>query len=248
MKAAALLAAFCFSGLAQTAPIAFEVATIKPSEPGVVASPTRNSGMRITGDRVEIRDFDLRFSLGQAYRVRPIYVFGENWITTAKFDISAKIPEGATAAQVPEMLQALFTERFGVRMHRETRQMPVFVLKVAKGGFKLKELPPDTPNSSRNSSGSMVMVGTLEAIGAAGSFAGSRNPLVDQTGLTGKYEIALDPALIFAGLANRDPLDDSDALARMQEAVAPLGLTIERGRVPEEVVVIDHIEHTPTGN
>lgn len=148
------------------------------------------------------------------------------------------------------MLRALFTERFGVRMHTETRQMPVFVLRVAKGGFKLKELPPDTPNSSRNLPGSIVMVGTLEAIGAAGGFAGLRNPLIDQTGLTSKYEIPLNSNLIFAGIAKggNDSLDDSDALARMQEAVEPFGLTIERARIPSEVVVIDHIEHTTSGN
>jgi uncharacterized protein (TIGR03435 family) len=92
----------------------------------------------------------------------------------------------------------------------------------------------------------MVTVGTLESIGAAGSFAGLRNPLVDQTGLTGKYEISLNPTLIFGG--TRDPIDDSDALARMQEAVEPLGLSIERARIPTEVVVIDHIEHEPSGN
>ncbi len=242
MKAAALLAAFCHLAHAQTAPIAFEVATIKPSEPGVVASPTRQSGLRINGDRVDIRDFDIRYALGQAYRVRPIYVFGEDWITKAKFDISAKMPEGATPAQVPEMLRALLVERFGVRMHTETRQMPVFVLRVAKGGHKLRELPPDAPRGSR-----------VESIGASASFAGLRDPLIDQTGLTGKYEIALNPELIFAGIGGRggvtrDPLDDSDALARMQEAVVPLGLTIERARIPSEVVVIDYIEHTPTGN
>ena len=231
---------------------AFEVATVKPTPnyppytaADITAGRRRAIGLRIEGDRVEIHEISLRYTLGQAYRVRPIYVLGENWLDT-QFDIAAKMPAGASARHVPEMLQTLLTERFGVRAHRETRPMPVYVLTVAKSGLKLKELPPDTPNATRNAPGSMITVGALESIGAAASFAGLRQPLIDQTGLTGKYEIPLDPALIFGG--TRDDVDDSDAFFRMQEAVRPLGLNINRARVPTKVVVIDHIEHSPAEN
>jgi uncharacterized protein (TIGR03435 family) len=233
-------------------PVGFEVASIKPTPnypPYTVADITagvrRPVGLLIEGDRVEIHEMTLRFTLGQAYSVAAIYVFGEDWLDT-KFDIAAKLPVGASAKQVPEMLQALLTERFSVRLHKEVRSMPIYVLTVAKNGLKLKELPPDTPNSTKNAPGSMISVGPLAAIGAAGSFAGLRRPLIDQTGLTGKYEIPLNPALIFGG--TRDNLDDSDALARMQEAVQPLGLNISRAAQPTQVVVIDHIEHTPASN
>jgi uncharacterized protein (TIGR03435 family) len=242
MRALIVVTVACLACSAQDAPaaVAFEVATIKPSD------PAGRPNMQTTGDRVDFRGLALRIPLGQAYGVRPIYVLGEDWLDT-KFDIAAKIPAGATAQQVPEMLRALLTERFGVKMHTETRQMPVYVLTVAKGGFKLKELPPETPNAVRNAPGSMVNVGTLDSIGAAASFAGLRGPLINQTGLTGKYEVPLNPALIFAGGA-RNTIDDSDALARMREAVEPYGLNIDRARIPTTVVVIDHIEHTPTGN
>jgi uncharacterized protein (TIGR03435 family) len=226
----------------------FEVATIKPAaETPVGQRPVL--GLQVTGDRVEIRGLGLRFSIGQAYGVAAIYVFGEDWLDT-KFDIAAKMPVGATAKEMPAMLQELLAERFGLRVHREKRQMPVFAMTVAKGGLKLKELPPDTPNGSKNTPQVMTTIGPLSAIGAAASFAGLRQPLLDQTGLTGKYEIPLDSALIFDGIRRGvvNDLDDSDALARMQQAVEPLGLKIERARVERDVVVVDHVEHAPTGN
>ena len=101
-----------------------------------------------------------------------IYVFGEDWLDT-KFDIAAKIPAGASTRQVPEMLKTLLGERFGVRVHKEIRSMPIYALTVAKSGLKLKELPPDTPDAARNAPGSMITVGPLASIGAAGEFRGS---------------------------------------------------------------------------
>ena len=239
MKCALLLALSCLASWAQSNPLTFEVATIKPSDPSVRAA------IQTQGDRVEFRGVAIRVPLGQAFHVRPIYVFGEDWLDT-KFDIAAKLPAGATAQQIPEMLRALLTERFGIRMHTETRQMPVYALTIAKGGFKLKELPADSPAAIRNSNGAMVMVGTLDSIGPAAS--GNRiGPIINQTGLTGKYELSFESSLLFPKAAP-DPLDDSDGLARMRQAVEPFGLNIDRARIPTEVVVIDHIEHIPTDN
>lgn len=234
--------------------MAFEVASIKPTPdyPPHTADDIRSGrrrpiGLQVEGDRVDIREVSLRYSLGQAYRVRPIYIIGEAWLDTAKFDISAKIPAGASAQEVPEMLQSLLAERFVVRTHREIRQLSAYVLTVAKDRFKLKELPPDTPIGVRNAPGLTISIGPLaDAIGAAGSFAGLRQPLINQTGLLGKYEVPIDPALVFGGV--RDALDDADALDRMRQAVEPLGLKIDRMTLPTEVAVIDHIEHTPSGN
>ena len=58
---------------------------------------------------------------------------------TERFDILAKMPEGATKEQVPEMLQSLLAERFGLTFHKEMREQPVYAPVVAKGGPKLKE-------------------------------------------------------------------------------------------------------------
>ena len=62
-----------------------------------------------------------------------------------RFDVLAKMPEGATKEQVPEMLQALLAERFKLAIHHDTKELSVYALVVGKGGPKLKESPPDPP-------------------------------------------------------------------------------------------------------
>jgi uncharacterized protein (TIGR03435 family) len=62
-----------------------------------------------------------------------------------RWDIQAKLPEGTNKDQVPEMLQALLAERFKLKVHKESREQPVYGLVVAKGGSKLKEAKPDEP-------------------------------------------------------------------------------------------------------
>ena len=62
-----------------------------------------------------------------------------------RFDIQAKLPEGATKEQVPEMLQALLAERFKLAIHRDSKEHPIFALVVGKNGIKMKESEPDAP-------------------------------------------------------------------------------------------------------
>lgn len=226
--------------------LAFEVATIKPVP---ADAPSARPSFGVTGDRYEIKGLNVRFLIGQAYGVAAIYVFGEDWLDT-KFDLAAKLPEGASEKQIPEMLQTLLAERFGIRIHHETRQMPIYALTVAKGGLKMKELPPDTPDSSKSAPGQMIQVGTLDFIGPASSGAGLAYPLRNMTGLKGKYEMTLDARLLFTTRANFDArtIDDSEGLARVRQAVEPLGLEINPAKQPVEAIVVDHIEHTPKDN
>jgi uncharacterized protein (TIGR03435 family) len=236
----------------------FEVASIKPTPnyppytaDDILAGRRRPMGMSISGARVDIREMTLQYTLGQAFGLRPIYVLGDDWLANTKFDVAATIPEGRTKKDVPDMLQALLAERFGLRVHREMREMPVYALVQAKGGVKLKEVSADTPDAVKNSSDSMVIVGALTALGAPGSFAGLRLPVVNATGLEGRYEMPLDPRIIFGGMGSRNPNSleaDIDGFDRMSQALDPLGLKLERRKVPTEVVIVDHMERTPTEN
>ncbi len=244
-------------GQAQT--LAFEVASIRQvNNASPAPGDARNlPHMRIQGDRVDIGNMPMRVILGAAYKVAGIYVFGEGWLESARWDIQAKMPAGATSEQEPALLRALLAERFALRAHRETRDMPVYALVEAKGGIKLEELPPDTPDSSRTDRalGTMEMVGTLDAVGAAGAFAGLNAPVENHTGLKGKYKFSLDPRLLFARALEAKPgesalpgPDDSDALDRMSAILAPMGLKIERRKAPKEVVVVDRMNQTPAEN
>jgi uncharacterized protein (TIGR03435 family) len=259
----ALIEAFPASAVAQQTPLTFEVASVREAPKSAPLTPEdiragRNNlpRTRIEGDRFDITNTPMRLILATACGVAGIYIFGENWLESVRWDIQAKMPAGAAKEQAPGMLRALLEERFALRAHREMRDMPIYALMEAKGGIKLQELPADTPLSSeRDASGNMVMVGTLDAIGAAGAFAGLNAPVENHTGLNGKYKLSMDPRLVYARALQAKPgdsvapgPDDSDALDRMSQILAPMGLKLERRKIPKEVVVIDHMNRTPTEN
>jgi uncharacterized protein (TIGR03435 family) len=84
-----------------------------------------------------------------AYNLKDYQVQGPDWIDSLGFDINAKVPANATKEQLPLMVQAMLAERFHLTFHRETKEMPVFALVVAKGGPKLTEVKlPETPHAT----------------------------------------------------------------------------------------------------
>jgi len=134
------------AAFAQNAP-EFEVASIKKADPldtNAVMSGQMHMGMTIDAARVDIRSLSLTELLRIAYKVKTFQVSGPEWLNTERFDITAKMPAGASRDQAPAMLQALLADRFKITLHRSTTEQPVYALVVAKGGAKLKESPPDT--------------------------------------------------------------------------------------------------------
>ena len=94
---------------------AFEVASIKPVDmpgPAQAASGKIHVGMKIDAARVDIGLFSLTDLICKAYDVKKFQVSGPDWLGTQRFDVIAKMPEGATKDQVPQMLQNLLAERF----------------------------------------------------------------------------------------------------------------------------------------
>ncbi|MBZ5619963.1 MAG: TIGR03435 family protein [Acidobacteriia bacterium] len=149
-----VLAAPAAFGQTPAAPLAFEVASIKPSPP---LDPTRiasgqpiHAGMKIDAARVDIGNFSVTALILKAYDVKLYQISGPDWVTSMgaqmnaqRFDILAKMPEGTTKEQVPEMLRTLLAERFKLAVHRDTKEHAVYALVVGKGGPKLKESEPD---------------------------------------------------------------------------------------------------------
>ena len=159
LRMAAGALAVAAAALAQTAaapsgaPLAFEVASIKAAPPldiMAIASGKAHIGMSVDKARVDIGSMPLMQLVCLAYKVKPYQIAGNpDWMSVGlnadRFDILAKMPEGANKDQVPEMLQTLLAERFKLTIHHEKRDTPVYALVVGKGGPKLKEAPPDTP-------------------------------------------------------------------------------------------------------
>jgi uncharacterized protein (TIGR03435 family) len=133
------------SASAQVKP-AFEVATIKPSAPidqaAMMAAMQKGGkipfGANITALRAEYNYLDLKTLLAYAYGVKPYQIVGPDWMSSTRFDIVAKLPEGSTKADAAKMLQSLLEDRFKLVTHRTTEEHPVLAIVVGKGGAKLK--------------------------------------------------------------------------------------------------------------
>ena len=141
-----LLAAGAALGQSPAAGPAFEVASVKPAAPlsrSLMQSGQAHVGMKIDAARVDIGGLSLAELIRVAYRVRSYQVSGPDWMASERFDVLAKLPEGASREQVPEMLQALLAERFKLKAHRESKEHAVYALVVGKNGPKLKDSAPD---------------------------------------------------------------------------------------------------------
>ena len=272
------------TAFAQATP-SFEVASIRPT--GDTSGNVR-VGFQATGSQVRVTAMSIKDYLGIAYRLRPQQIEGPEWLGQVRFDVSATIPDGA-AAQVPEMLQTLLAERFQMKLHRETKELPVYVLGVAKAGAKLKASAPDpnapaAPVASVNVTGSGSGAGVSIDMGGGSSFTLGNNqlqirrmtmtdmadvltrfvdrPVVDQTGVTGTYDLTLDlTAEDYTAMLIRSAINAGVALPpqamRLLDTASPdtvsaplstFGLTFDARKAPLEVIVVDSSSKTPTEN
>jgi uncharacterized protein (TIGR03435 family) len=207
--------------------------------------------------------------LVEAFKVRRDQIEGPSWLDSDCFDISAKIPEGAPAEQLPDMLLALLTERFKLVAHKEDRLSSGYALVVDKGGPKFKEDDPKTNFMGAGHAGQMFIGafgrGALKGVMTMASLARylsgrGYGPVQDLTGLTGRYGIdlawapnpeyeprPLEPTASAATppSAGTPAAPEADLFAALRES---LGLRLDLQTVPVQFVVIDHIERVPTDN
>jgi uncharacterized protein (TIGR03435 family) len=168
------------------------------------------------------------------------------------YDISAKSEKPATEAEMRVMLQGLLAERFKLVFHREKKETSALVLTVAKGGVKAKE---STGGAQGFRTQGMRIVADNVQIGEMSEFLTRvlRMPVVDQTGLTAKYNYVLDiNSYITPEIRANMPRDGSPPIeaqgiisSALQEQ---LGIRMDSGKVPLEMLVIDKAEREPLEN
>ncbi len=117
----------------------FEVASIKPAPPPSTPGMMR-VGMRRDPGRVTYSGMSLKMLIQTAFRVKGYQISGPAWLESERFEIVAKLPEGASLDLAPEMLQKLLADRFGLKLHRDTKELPVYALVTGKNGPKLEEV------------------------------------------------------------------------------------------------------------
>src|SRR5215471_2635058 len=117
----------------------FEVASIKPSAP--IPQMQTSAGTSSDAAMVRYSALSLKRYLGMAYGLKNYEISAPDWMASENWDIAAKLPEGASSKQIPEMLAALLRDRFQIRMHRETKDLPVYGLIAGNRGLTIKESP-----------------------------------------------------------------------------------------------------------
>jgi uncharacterized protein (TIGR03435 family) len=181
--------------------LAFEVATVKPSPPldmakmmaSMQAGQMPKIGAHIDADRAEYTFLDLKSLLALAYKVKPYQITGPDWMGNTRFDINAKLPDGASKDDAPQMLQALLAERFKLVAHLSSAEHPVLALVVGKGGPKLKEsteTPVAIDESAPLAPGQMTMQGPD---GPMRMTVGKDGSAVVDMGAKGKIAYRVDP-------------------------------------------------------
>ena len=251
----------------QKAPLSFEVASIKPVvfAPNQFAfgTPSRESRIQISGNRVTVQGL-LAGLVMAAYQLRTFELAGTpEWRNASGrheiYVIEAKAPGeiAPTMNEARQMLQTLLAERFQLKFHRETKDLPAYSLTLRNNQSKLKPSTPDVESKT-------VHVGRLHTIYSNVSMSelvlqvGSQfdRPLFDKTGLTGGYDFTLEYMPSLAGTVSLSP-EQSEAFDKLYPpGEAPpltvalerqLGLRLVASKERVDILMIDHVER-PSAN
>jgi uncharacterized protein (TIGR03435 family) len=242
----------------QQSPEQFEVASVKSNNSG-----SNNFSIRILpGSRLLASNASLGSLITEAWQVRDFQVSGgPTWLYSGRFDIDARGQGSLSPDQILQRLQTLLEERFQLKVHRETRELPVYALLIAKYGPKLElsrgsdcfdphaGIPPPTPasrpcggfrNASNQMSGAKVPMSHFAA--NLSKFLG--RTVVDKTGLDGAYDIDLQwtPDETQAFLPTGPASADSSGPSFFSAVQEQLGLRLESQKGAVEVLVIDRAE------
>lgn len=213
-----------------------------------------------SANQLVARSYELRVLIAAAYNLSPRAVSGgPAWLDSDHYDIVARTP-GEVRPNLNEqmsMIRNLLADRFQLTFHREQKQFPIYTLTVAKGGPRLRESTV-SPDATPEGPPPLVFVLSPEGVRLPGRYATIAEmaavmlrslfdrPVVDKTGLTGRFDFDLEwtpDETQFNGNAVRvpDAADSAkpDLFAAIQQQ---LGLRLESTRGPIEALFIDRIE------
>ena len=238
--------------MAATATPAFEVATIKPSDPARPGQIITLRGAEIITANTTLHDL-----INLAYWLHPKQLTGgPAWMVSDKFDLAGKpdAPGQPNVDQMKMMIQKLLADRFQLKFHFEKRELSVYAITIAKTGAKITRSQDDPNNLAgwnigRSPSGTTFTFRNAPLSQITAVLQNSLDkPVVDQSGLSERYDFTVtftpDPAQAallggppLPGADNRDAAPDLFAAFQQQ-----LGLKLESTKAPVDVMVIDKVE------
>jgi uncharacterized protein (TIGR03435 family) len=249
----------------------FETASIKLNQ---VRQISFKAGFTVDGYRSQCAS--LQSLIREAYGVQsygiseiPKSLSPECYDIEAKMDQSvadalSKLPPAQLELARQQMLQSLLAERFNLKIHRESKEGPVYFLTIGKNGPKLQEAKTGNAlavNADGTPARYRIQIGPESKTYAWSTSMKSladflarqvSRPVVDETGLTGIYDFTLDwvpeaPPTSSPDAANGVTLPGVPGASLFSALQQQLGLKLEPGKSPIEIIVIDHVER-PSGN
>jgi uncharacterized protein (TIGR03435 family) len=188
----------------------------------------------------------MRAAIHWAFDMPEFQISGPSWLASERYDITAKASNGAPEDQLRLMLRTLLADRFRLVTHTEQKTVPYYLMTVAKGGPKFKEAT-DTGepvlSAGPNSATAVIrrvpmsqLIDMLQPILQA--------PIIDQTGLKGRYDATLNIGALISTPIQNDDLNGT-VITALQDL---LGLKLEPKKGALDTLVIDHAEKVPTEN
>jgi uncharacterized protein (TIGR03435 family) len=217
------------------APLQFEVASVKLVDPPMGPHAV---GLRVDHGTATLQGATVRQIIVQAYAVQRVLVMGgPTWYDGDQYDILAKAPTpDATPTEIRTMLQNLLADRFKLSIHRGTREVNAYSLTIGKKGSKLADPPAGQASKAAvDDHGGIVFQNTTLA-GLVNTLANILDqPVIDKTGLTGRYTY------------NFKPIGDPSGPSLFTVLEEQLGLKLESSKASVEVLQVDHVER-PSAN
>jgi uncharacterized protein (TIGR03435 family) len=230
---AILLIVAAYGLLGQSAAPAFDAVSIRPNTSGLKVSGERNTpGRLIFSNTTPLR------LIQRAYGVQARNVISPDSLASDRYDVTATVDAPLTRMQMLPILQGVLAERFALRSHTEMRTLPVYALRVAKGGSKLQPANDDARCAGPAARGLHEITGDFDMTRLADLLAGEADrSVVDATGLSGTYNVCLGytPSSIAPAADTSGP----DLFEALREQ---LGLYLASENTPVKVLIIDHIE------
>ena len=200
------LASFFVSRCFAQAP-AFEVASVKLASEAEFDGPR----MQTAHGTLTVHGLSLRGCIQWAYQVQAVQVSGANWLDDVKLDIAAKAGSPVEDPQLFVMLRTLLGERLAVRVHFERKEMPPYALVIGKRGSKMTASTTEGPwTVTRDQHGIETHRGRsmYELMAEFSSVLG--RPLINDTGLNGRYDFRMNQRTYRTGFARHGPGDEAD--------------------------------------
>jgi uncharacterized protein (TIGR03435 family) len=233
---------------------AFDVGSVKASQPGTGGDRRGRDNIQVSPGTVTMRNVSLKSCIAWAWHVFSYQVNGPDWLDSQRYEIAGKANGPATEEQLRLMMQGLLQERFKLAVHHQTKELSAYVLVPGKNGPKVQESKTEGEPSIEPNQKQMSVTIQRAPVSQLVEMLSNvlRAPVVDQTGLKGRYDLTVNIAKYAADMAAQGKSLDgapADPLTLISLVLQEeLGLKLESKKMPIDLVIVDHAEKARVEN